>query len=161
MTTDTAHTSYWQMSEVVFGVPLLAAIGLGWLLPLRVPPGSLRLALTRLGAAMLVAGFVVAIAARREFARQRQSMEPRRSISQIVDSGIFSLSRNPLYLGIAVGLAGASLAFNNLWILVLLLPAVVACHYVLIAPEERYLRAKFGERYLAYAARVRRWWGRG
>ena len=88
-------------------------------------------------------------------------MEPRRSISRIVDSGVFSFSRNPLYLGIAVGLAGASLTFNNLWILLMLLPAVIACHHILIAPEERYLRQKFGNEYLNYAGRVRRWLGCG
>ncbi len=158
---DTAHTSYWQISEVVFGVPLLAGIAMQWVVPLSLPPGALRVALTLVGAAMFAAGIVLAIAARREFARHSQSMEPRRSISRIVDSGVFSLSRNPLYLGIAVGLAGASLTFNNLWILLMLLPAVIACHYILIAPEERYLRQKFGNEYLNYAGRVRRWLGRG
>jgi protein-S-isoprenylcysteine O-methyltransferase Ste14 len=161
MTMDTAHPSYWQISEVVFGVPLLAAIALHWIAPLGVPPGPLRLALILVGAALLILGGWVALSARREFARHSQSMEPKRSISRIVDTGVFAISRNPLYLGIAVGLAGAALAFSNLWILVLLLPAVVACHYVLIAPEERYLRAKFGNEYTEYAARVRRWLGRG
>ncbi len=43
----------------------------------------------------------------------------------------------------------------------MLLPAVIACHYILIAPEERYLRQKFGNEYVDYAGRVRRWLGRG
>ena len=43
---------------------------------------------------------------------------------------------------------------------VLLLPALVACHYVLIGPEERYLAARFGEEYCMYAASVHRWIGR-
>ena len=46
------------------------------------------------------------------------------------------------------------------WILILLLPALVLCHYVLIVPEERYLAAKFGAEYQAYAATVHRWLGR-
>ena len=50
--------------------------------------------------------------------------------------------------------------FNLPWSLVLLLPAFVACHYVLVAPEERYLAAKFGIEYAQYAASVHRWLGR-
>ncbi len=53
-----------------------------------------------------------------------------------------------------------ALAFNLPWVLVLLLPAIVACHYVLIAPEGRYLAGKFGEKYHVYAATVHRWIGR-
>ena len=151
MAMDTAHASYWQISEVVFGVPLLLGIGLQWAAPLGIPPGPLRVALIPVGAALFIAGAVLAIAARREFARHSQSMEPKRSITSMVETGVFSFSRNPLYLGIAVGLAGIALAFNNLWILVMLIPAVIACHYVLIAPEERYLRLKFGNEYLEYA----------
>jgi protein-S-isoprenylcysteine O-methyltransferase Ste14 len=43
---------------------------------------------------------------------------------------------------------------------VLLIPSLVACHYILIAPEERYLAAKFGEEYRMYSASVQRWIGR-
>src|SRR5574340_497354 len=160
MAIDTAHTSYWQISEVVFGVPLLAGIGLQWALPLKLSLGPLQIALIPVGALLFLAGAMLAIAARREFARHSQSMEPKRAITSIVDSGVFSVSRNPLYLGIAIALVGIALALNNLWFLVMLVPALIACHYVLIAPEEHYLREKFRPEYLEYAAGVRRWFGR-
>ncbi len=160
MNKDTAHASHWAISETVFGVPLLVAIGLQQVFPLALPPGALRLAAIPLGIVLLGAGLAIVILARREFARYRQSMEPGRSISRIVDSGVFAISRNPLYLGIAAMLIGAALAWNALWILVMLLPAVVVCQIVLIGPEERYLENKFGAQYLAYASHVRRWLGR-
>ncbi len=78
----------------------------------------------------------------------------------LVTTGVFAISRNPLYFGGVCILVGIALALSLLWVLVLLLPALVACHYVLIAPEERYLAAKFGEEYRLYAASVHRWIGR-
>ncbi len=157
---DTAHRSHWEISEVVFGIPLLISIGLQWFVPLSFPPGILSQALIPTGIALIIVGISFIALARREFARYAQSMEPGRSISKIVQTGVFSISRNPLYLGIALTLSGMALVLNALWILVLLIPALILCHYVLIAPEERYLKDKFGQEYLAYAASVRRWLGR-
>ena len=65
-----------------------------------------------------------------------------------------------MYLGAVCFLVGVALAVNLPWVLILLLPGIAACHYVLIAPEERYLSARFGEEYRAYAAAVHRWIGR-
>jgi protein-S-isoprenylcysteine O-methyltransferase Ste14 len=57
-------------------------------------------------------------------------------------------------------LVGVALALNLPWVLVLLLPALIACHFILIAPEEQYLAARFGDEYREYAATVHRWIGR-
>jgi protein-S-isoprenylcysteine O-methyltransferase Ste14 len=105
-------------------------------------------------------GVVLVILARREFARYRQPTDPGLPTSKIVTTGIFSVSRNPLYLGGVCIVVGIALAMNLPWVLALLLPALVMCHYVLIAPEERYLAAKFGQEYRTYAAAVHRWIGR-
>ena len=92
-------------------------------------------------------------------ARYRQPTDPGHPTSKIVSTGVFSVSRNPLYLGGIFILAGISLAFNLPWVLILLIPSIVACHYVLVAPEESYLAARFGEEYRLYTARVHRWIG--
>ncbi len=160
MPVEAAHKSHWEISEVVFGIPLLTAIGLQWVVPLSLPQGLGRQILIPVGVALIVAGIALIVLARREFARYGQPTDPGRPTGRIVTTGIFAISRNPLYLGCAVLLAGLALAFNAFWILVLLAPALVACHTVLIAPEEKYLSAKFGEEYRAYAASVHRWLGR-
>jgi len=160
MSTDVAHKSWWQISEVVFGIPFLVAIALQLAVPLSLPRGSLAPAIIPAGAALIVVGVALIVLARREFAQRGQPTDPGRPTTQVVTTGVFSVSRNPIYLGAACFLAGVALAVNLPWALVLLLPSLVACHYVLIAPEERYLVAKFGEEYRVYAATVHRWIGR-
>jgi protein-S-isoprenylcysteine O-methyltransferase Ste14 len=160
MAIDAAHRRWWQTFEVVFGIPFLAAIALQLMLPLSLPLGSLTPAVIAGGAALIIIGVVLVVLARRQFARQGQPTDPGLPTSQIVTTGVFSISRNPLYLGGVCVLVGIALALNLPWVLALLLPALVACHYILIAPEERYLAAKFGEEYQSYAASVQRWIGR-
>lgn len=157
---ETAHKSGCEISEVVFGIPFVVSIGVHWALPLAVAQGSLRVALIPIGAALIIAGIGLIVAARREFGRYSQSMEPGHAITRLVDTGVFSISRNPLYLGIVVTFTGVALVLNSLWILLFLLPEIALCHFVLIVPEERYLKNKFGNQYTAYAASVRRWLGR-
>ena len=113
-----------------------------------------------MGVALFIIGVGFVVLARREFAHYGQSTEPGHPTSKIVMTGVFSISRNPLYLGIVSTLSGIALALNFLWILVLLIAAILLCQYILIAPEERYLQNKFGKEYLEYAASVRRWLGR-
>ncbi len=160
MSTDSAHKSWWQISEVVFGVPFLAALALQLAVPLSFPRAGLTPAITSGGAALIIVGVALIVLARREFAQRGQPTDPGRPTTRVVTTGVFSISRNPIYLGAACFLAGIGLAVNLPWVLVLLMPSLVACHYVLIIPEEKYLVAKFGEEYLAYAAAVHRWIGR-
>jgi protein-S-isoprenylcysteine O-methyltransferase Ste14 len=159
MSTDVAHKSWWQIFEVVFGVPFLAAIALQLVVPLSFSRGFLTPAIIPGGAALIIVGAALVVLARRELAQRGQPTDPGLPTSRLVTTGVFSVSRNPLYLGGVCILVGIALALNLPWVLALLLPAIVACHYVLIAPEERYL-AKFGEKYRVYAATVHRWIGR-
>ena len=160
MTTDAAHKRWWQIFEVVFGIPLLAAIALHLLLPLKLPLGSLAPAIIAVGVALIVVGLGLVILARQAFTRHRQPTDPGRPTSTMITTGVFSISRNPLYLGGVCVLVGVALALNLPWVLLLLIPALIACQVVLIAPEERYLAAKFGAEYQRYAASVHRWLGR-
>lgn len=160
MNIDAAHQSRWEISEVIFGIPFLVSIAIQWLVPLSLPQGVLSQALLLGGTALIIVGIGFMVLARREFAHYSQSMEPGHTISQLVNTGVFSMSRNPLYVGIVSTLSGIALVLNILWILVFLIPAIILCHYVLIVPEERYLKSKFGKEYVAYATSVRRWLGR-
>ncbi len=93
----------------------------------------------------------------RTFERHATSGNPYKESTAIVDTGPFRLSRNPMYLTVAVLQAALGLLFNNVWVLLMLVPALIAIHYVVVLGEEAYLEAKFGDAYLDYKSHVRRW----
>ena len=160
MSNDVAHKSWWQIFEVVFGFPFLVAIALQLVVPIPLPHEFLTPVLIPGGIILIVVGVSLAVLARQEFARFSQPTDPGLPTSKIISTGAFSVSRNPLYLGGIFILTGISLAFKLPWVLILLIPSIVACHYILVAQEESYLAAKFGEEYRLYTASVHRWIGR-
>lgn len=160
MNIDSAHKSSWEIAEVVFGVPFLMSIALHFVVPFSLHQGILRQALIPTGIAFITIGIGFIVLARREFAQYAQPTDPGHPTSKVVKTGVFAISRNPLYLGGVLVFLGIALTLNMLWALVALLASIVLCLYVLIIPEERYLAAKFGEEYEEYAATVHRWLGR-
>ncbi len=159
-TSHAAHEKWWQISEVVFGVPLLLAVVLQFVMPLSLPLAQAGRAMIAVGVLLAITGIMLIILARGEFAKHGERTDPGHPTHHIMTTGVFAISRNPLYLGIVIFLAGVALVVNLPWLLIMLVPSILACHYILIVPEERYLAAKFGEEYRRYAHSVRRWLGR-
>ncbi|MBA4383229.1 MAG: hypothetical protein C0410_00690 [Anaerolinea sp.] len=160
MVDDAAHKKGWQIFEVVFGLPFLAAIGLQFFFPIALFGGVPRLVLIAAGVILVLAGVTLVVLTRQEFARYGQPTDPGLATSKLITTGVFSFSQNPLYVGGILFLIGISLVFRLTWGLILLVPSIVACHYILIVPEERYLAEKFGEQYREYTSTVHRWLGR-
>ena len=123
-----------------------------WPLPgIEVP---LRVAI---GVAVFCVGLGLALAALGLFMRSGQNPEPWKATPSIVSSGIYRYTRNPMYLGLACVQVGIGLGMGKLWIVALTALSLVAVYYVAVRPEEAYLESKFGDEYLSYKARVRRW----
>jgi len=160
MSIDSAHKSSWEIAEVVFGIPFIVGIALHFIFPITLPQGILRPVVILMGSVFIVIGIGLVILARREFAHFRQPTDPGRPTTKVIKTGVFALSRNPLYLGGVLFLLGIALVLNMLWVLIMLLLSMFLCHFVLIIPEEQYLAAKFGEEYKEYTGSVRRWLGR-
>lgn len=160
MSTDAAHNSWWQIGEVVFCTPLLAAVVLQITAPLALTNSVFTFTLFVIGAILCGTGTAFIVATRRVFAKYSQPTDPALPTSFIVTTGVFSISRNPMYLGAVCLLLGIALVFKLAWLFVFLVPTLIACHFILIDPEERYLAAKFGKEYQNYTALVHRWIGR-
>ena len=59
--------------------------------------------------------------------------------------------------GMIMGQIGSAIVFNNLWLLMTLMPFALAIRYGVVSREEAYLARKFGDAYRGYCSRVRRW----
>lgn len=85
------------------------------------------------------------------------SASPYLPAAMLVTHGPFRFSRNPIYVAMTGFYIGAALLINSWWLVFLLAPLVLIMLFGVIVREEAYLAAQFGEAYLAYKSRVRRW----
>ena len=91
------------------------------------------------------------------FRRGGQSENPWKPTPHIVERGPFRISRNPMYLQMVLGCIGVAIILMNWWILAVTPIGGWVLQRFAILPEEAYLERKFGETYLTYKRRVRRW----
>jgi protein-S-isoprenylcysteine O-methyltransferase Ste14 len=140
---------------VLFAGPLAG----GWFIDQRWEWSVLsnRAASMVIGAGLIAAGVAVAIAGVRRFRSAHTTVLPFGGTTQIVSSGVYRWTRNPMYLGMALTYVGLSFVLNSGWCLLLLPVSLSLVHYFAIRPEERYLTRKFGDEYNRYRSQVRRW----
>jgi protein-S-isoprenylcysteine O-methyltransferase Ste14 len=135
-------------------IHIIMAILLGWLVPLPIPaPMFIRW----LGLGLAALGFVLGVLALIEFKRARTTSDPKKPTQSFVTSGIYSYTRNPIYLGFVLILIGLPLNMGNYWGIVLVWPLITFTNNMVIKHEEAYLEKKFKEQYAGYRSRVRRW----
>ena len=89
--------------------------------------------------------------------RHRTALLPGGETTQVIETGPFAWSRNPLYVGLLVLSAGLALLAGSLWALAALPLEWALLRWGAVLPEEAYLSAKFGPTYADYSRRVRRW----
>jgi len=116
----------------------------------------------RIGWYVMALSPIAPIAAFVEFFRAHTTVNPHKpeSASALVTSGIYRWTRNPMYLGLSILLLGWAVELGSLVGFLGPVLFVLLIQHVQIRPEERALRARFGEDYARYHARVRRWLGR-
>lgn len=149
-----------ERGPVPFPPPLIYIAGLAGAIILEriwpTPNLPLPLAIVA-GLAGGAASAYLDLGATRSFAIKKTPVIPWHAPTALVTKGNYRFTRNPMYLGMAALLLGISLAFGFLWGVALLPLVVLAVDRLVIAREEAYLEKKFGEPYLEYKERVRRW----
>lgn len=139
---------------LIYGGFLLAGFVLDRLSPAPLGSGA---AGDWVGGALILAGLAIVTACALRFRKAGTAIEPYRPTTSLVTSGLFARSRNPIYVALTAVYLGLALIDDNAWILGLVIPVLAVMSYGVIAREERYLEAKFGEDYRRYRGRVRRW----
>lgn len=142
---------------VLFGAAVLLALTLDWLV-LRLPfPFAETEAVHFAGMLLLMGGILLVAWGISQFYRHATSIRPDRGATALMATGPFAFSRNPIYLGEIIGLIGAGISFNRLWLVLVAPLFAYAVTRLAIEPEETYLERHFGAAYSDYKARVRRW----
>jgi protein-S-isoprenylcysteine O-methyltransferase Ste14 len=140
---------------LVFLAAIVLGIVLGFVLPWRIPlPGWVRIAVP---VALIGGGLAIGLSARRWFSKTGQDPRPWLPSPELIVNGPYRFSRNPLYLTMLLLSWGIAIAAQNVWIFLLGAVALRLVHHLAVLPEEAYLADKFGEQYLQYKARVRRY----
>jgi len=135
------------------------AILLGFLLerwmpiPLPIPVPFARVA----GGVLMLGGFALGLAALRSLAAAGASPIPHRPTEALAVRGVYRVTRNPIYLSMALLVAGVAVLARSGWHLAMLALLVAVLDFGQIRREERYLEENFGEAFRAYRRRVRRW----
>jgi protein-S-isoprenylcysteine O-methyltransferase Ste14 len=131
-----------------------------WLVSWTVPqlgfdfPGRVLIAV-----AVALAGIIIAVLGVASFRQAKTTINPMKpeSSSFLVVSGVYGFTRNPMYLGVLLILAGWAVFLSNLLAFLLLPAYVIYMNRFQIEPEERALGSKFPEKFAVYERRVRRW----
>jgi protein-S-isoprenylcysteine O-methyltransferase Ste14 len=136
------------MAGAMWGISLVA--------PLHEVPAFFRVA-AALTIALAGGGF--SLAGVISFRRARTTVNPMKpeTTSSLVCSGIYRVTRNPMYVGLLLVLVAWAVFLSSAWALLGPLAFVLYINRFQIAPEERVLSAMFGTGYSTYKLRVRRW----
>ena len=82
---------------------------------------------------------------------------PNKRADRLVTEGAFRFRRNPIYMGEVLAFLGLAEVTHNIWFAILAPVLAVALYALAIRPEEQHLEARFGQDYLDYKERTRRW----
>ena len=140
--------------------PLIYAVGLGagLLLSRWIPSRWLPVAISRLsGWILVIASCSLAVPSLVTFLLKKTAIRPDRPATTLVVVGPYRLTRNPMYLSLALLYAGIAILYQSIWALVFLLPVLFIIDRRVIVPEELYLERRFGPTFSHYRSRVRRW----
>lgn len=119
--------------------------------PFRVGPAQLA------GVALGIAGLALIAISLGLFAGSKTRPEPWQPATALIDRGLYRFTRNPMYLGMGLLSLGIALAFSSLPGALLAVLALLIIDRTVVTREEAYLERRFGQGYIDYTRRVRRW----
>ena len=123
-----------------------------WALPTRLPA-----LIQPAGYLLIVAGIAMVLIVADVFNKHQTAIQPWKTTTVLVTDGLYARSRNPIYAGFCLVNVGLGLVTDNLWLVLSALPGAWLVTKIAIEKEEAYLEQVFGQAYLDYKDKVRRW----
>lgn len=140
---------------VIVTVLLLAGLGADYYL--KTGFGAAAGGLKYLGIGLCIFGFVIALWCAVLYRKAKTSILPHTKDSNMIETGPFARSRNPIYLSMLIVFVGVCFIADAPAAMLFAIPTYLALRYYVIAREEAYLTRRFGDEYISYQSRVRRW----
>jgi protein-S-isoprenylcysteine O-methyltransferase Ste14 len=110
-----------------------------------------------LGILPLLFGLLVNFIVDRAFKKHRTTVKPFEKSTALITSGVFRFSRNPMYLGFVLILMGIATLMGSLTPYIVVLGFAILMDIIFIRAEEQMLQSTFGEDWMEYKKKVRRW----
>lgn len=110
-----------------------------------------------LGGLFVIAGLIITLPALVKFYKTKNTLIPNKPANSLQTSGIYSITRNPMYLGLLTIYIGVAFFQGNWWTFILVPFVILIITYLVILKEEMYLTRAFGNSYIDYKRKVKRW----
>ncbi len=138
-------------------LPFIGTFLVGWLIQSRFPLPFLANPFALIaGSLLLVCWAALVVTSIPSMIRRGGTLNTSGPSRALVTSGVYRVTRNPMYLSLVLGYIGVACLTRMLWPLILV-PLPLLYSHLVIRREERYLERRFGAAYVSYASRVRRW----
>jgi protein-S-isoprenylcysteine O-methyltransferase Ste14 len=144
----------WPPILIAAGIALAALMGRLFPLPW---PGLDDLAARVIGLGLGAAGLALIAWGFATLQRANTTVMPNRRADRMVTEGAFAFRRNPIYMGEVLLFLGLAELTHNIWFAIAAPLFAIAILVLAIRPEERHLEERFGQAYLDYKERTRRW----
>lgn len=109
------------------------------------------------GILLIATAILIVVLAVRKLVSNKTTVHPAGKTKVIVSDGVYSFTRNPMYLSFTLVYIAVGFLFNAWFCFALLIPLLIIVQKGIIEREEKYLTRKFGDEYLKYKSNVRRW----
>ena len=133
---------------------IILALVLHWVCPIKY---LLMFPERLIGLLPIIIGVLLNLRADREFKTWKTTVKPFEKSNYLLTEGVFKISRNPMYLGMSAIILGISLLLGSLSPLLITIVLPILLDRIFICNEENAMEETFGDQFLEYKKKVRRW----
>ncbi len=150
------HPGVYIPPPLIYVAFFFLAVALQRVVPLKGLFGETAMTITA-GWILLAAGILVLLSAVWRFLVSKNTLVPVKPAHSLQTGGIYAFTRNPMYLGMLLLYSGIGFLKGNWWTFIVIPLLIMAVQLYVIKKEEHYLQRTFGNDYLQYKKKVRRW----